>query len=219
MFGAPVAQEDHAERALHAALAIRRRLHARFGDEVSLRIGVATGEAVVGEGRPTAGKPVASAARFAHATPAGTVCVGRRAAATARGAFEYAAAEDPPGCRLLLRELSVTRARTGAGALVNVSGNNALTGGITLTGASKIGALAGTLTPGAINGSFGLSLDIAAGATVALTSTVGGTAAPTSFTSTGLGTLQLGTTIHVGSNTTNISTPTTLVADIDEAAS
>jgi DNA-binding SARP family transcriptional activator len=46
-FGAPVAQEDHAERALHVAIALRKRL-ADLGDElVSLRAGVATGEVVV----------------------------------------------------------------------------------------------------------------------------------------------------------------------------
>ena len=39
-FGAPTALEDHAERALHAALAMQRRLAELFGGELSLRIGV-----------------------------------------------------------------------------------------------------------------------------------------------------------------------------------
>jgi len=43
-FGAPSAQEDHAERALHAGLAMQRRLRADFGRELTLRIGVNTGE-------------------------------------------------------------------------------------------------------------------------------------------------------------------------------
>ena len=61
VFGAPVAQEDHAERALHAALAMRRRLNAIFGGELALRVGVDSGEVVVGRGdsspaRPSAGR-------------------------------------------------------------------------------------------------------------------------------------------------------------------
>src|SRR6266536_3582370 len=47
-FGAPAALEDHAERALHCALAMRRRLQALFDSELSLRIGINTGEGVVG---------------------------------------------------------------------------------------------------------------------------------------------------------------------------
>src|SRR5438309_1893313 len=45
VFGAPEALEDHAERALHAALAMQRRHGA------GLRIGVNTGEVVVGRAR------------------------------------------------------------------------------------------------------------------------------------------------------------------------
>jgi class 3 adenylate cyclase len=37
VFGAPVALEDHAERALHAALAMQRRLTGIFGGEVEMR--------------------------------------------------------------------------------------------------------------------------------------------------------------------------------------
>src|SRR5438128_11582403 len=50
-FGAPAAHEDDAERALHAALSMRRRLEALFGGALSLRIGVNTGPVVVGQPR------------------------------------------------------------------------------------------------------------------------------------------------------------------------
>src|SRR5512132_4124054 len=43
-FGAPASLEDHAERALHAALAMQRRLGELFGDELGLRVGVNTGD-------------------------------------------------------------------------------------------------------------------------------------------------------------------------------
>lgn len=45
-FGAPVAHEDHAERALAAALAMQDRLRELFGDRLKLRIGVNTGDVV-----------------------------------------------------------------------------------------------------------------------------------------------------------------------------
>jgi class 3 adenylate cyclase len=50
-FGALAAQEDHAERALHAALAMQYRLGELFGDRLALRIGVNTGDVVVGRPR------------------------------------------------------------------------------------------------------------------------------------------------------------------------
>ena len=46
VFGAPAALEDHAERALHATLAMRGRLRELFDDELVLRIGANTGEIV-----------------------------------------------------------------------------------------------------------------------------------------------------------------------------
>ena len=46
-FGALAALEDHAERALHAALAMQRRLE----PPLQLRIGVSTGDVVVGRAR------------------------------------------------------------------------------------------------------------------------------------------------------------------------
>src|SRR5207248_2901764 len=47
-FGAPAAHEDHVERALHAALAMQRRVRGELGEAVSLRIGVNTGDVVIG---------------------------------------------------------------------------------------------------------------------------------------------------------------------------
>ena len=50
-FGAPDAFEDHAERALHAALSMQRRLEHEFAGALALRIGVNTGDVVVGRPR------------------------------------------------------------------------------------------------------------------------------------------------------------------------
>src|SRR5215211_5381265 len=51
VFGAPAALEDHAERALHAALAMQERVSDLFGDVLEMRVGVNTGEVVVGSAR------------------------------------------------------------------------------------------------------------------------------------------------------------------------
>jgi class 3 adenylate cyclase len=50
-FGAPVAHEDDAERALHVALRMQRRMGELFGGRLALRIGVNTGDVVVGRPR------------------------------------------------------------------------------------------------------------------------------------------------------------------------
>jgi class 3 adenylate cyclase len=92
-FGVPVAQEDHAERALHAALAMQRRLGTLFGAELALRIGVNSGEVVVGKPREgssfVSGDAVNCAARLEQASGGGEVLVGERTAALVRGAFEF----------------------------------------------------------------------------------------------------------------------------------
>jgi class 3 adenylate cyclase len=84
-FGAPAAQEDHAERALHTALSMQRRLEELFGDSLSLRIGVNTGEVVVGQPREgssfVTGDAVNVAARLEQAAEPGDVLVGERTAA------------------------------------------------------------------------------------------------------------------------------------------
>ncbi len=123
VFGVPASLEDHAERALHAALAMQRRLGELFGTALALRIGVNTGEVVVGKPREgssfVTGDPVNVAARLEQAAGPGQVMVGERTVAAARGAFEFAQPETiqakgkPEGveCRRLLRALSLMRPR------------------------------------------------------------------------------------------------------------
>jgi class 3 adenylate cyclase len=127
-FGAPTALEDHAERALHAALAMQRRLAELFGDGLALRIGVNTGEVVVGQAREgssfVTGDAVNVGARLEQAASAGEILVGERTAAAVRGAFELEepvtieAKGKPDGVvsRRLVRALSLMRPR-GVGGL------------------------------------------------------------------------------------------------------
>jgi len=111
-FGSPVGQEDHAERALHAALAIRTVLSARFGDVLSLRIGVESGYVIVGAsrgGQPTVtGQPVVAAGRLVRRSAKDEILLGERLAATAREAFELRQVE---GGHQLVRALTVVRPR------------------------------------------------------------------------------------------------------------
>ena len=127
-FGAPVAHEDDAERALHVALGMQRRLGELFGGRLALRIGVNTGDVVVGQPREgssfVTGDAVNVCARLEQAAAAGEILVGERTVAAARGAFEFAEpatvqAKGKPGgvvCRRLVRALSLTRPR-GLGGL------------------------------------------------------------------------------------------------------
>jgi class 3 adenylate cyclase len=131
VFGVPAALEDHAERALHAALAMHRRLGEDFGDTLALRIGVNTGEVVVGTPREgstfVTGDAVNVGARLEQAAEPGQVLAGERTVAAARGAFEFgdlrvvAGKGKPDGieCRPVLRALSLMRPR-GVGGLNRV---------------------------------------------------------------------------------------------------
>jgi class 3 adenylate cyclase/tetratricopeptide (TPR) repeat protein len=81
LFGAPVAHEDDPERAVRAALAIRDWV-AEQGEELQVRIAVATGEALVALGaRPSEGEGMASgdvvntAARLQVAAPVNGILV------------------------------------------------------------------------------------------------------------------------------------------------
>jgi class 3 adenylate cyclase/predicted ATPase len=130
-FGAPAALEDHAERALHSALAMRRTLKELFGDSLTLRIGVNTGEVVVGRPREgssfVTGDAVNVAARLEQAAEPGQIVAGERTVASARGAFEFGPpltleAKGKAGGvrgRPVARALSLMRPR-GVGDLENV---------------------------------------------------------------------------------------------------
>jgi DNA-binding SARP family transcriptional activator len=87
VFGVPVAHEDDALRALRAGLALRERLAAvnaeaerAHGVRLAARIGISTGEVVVGDptsgGASTSGPPVALAARLQQAAGDGEVLLG-----------------------------------------------------------------------------------------------------------------------------------------------
>jgi class 3 adenylate cyclase/tetratricopeptide (TPR) repeat protein len=122
-FGAPVAQEDHAERALHTALEMQQRFRALFGEGLELRIGVNTGDVVVGAAREggsfVTGDAVNVGARLEQSAAPGEIVVGERTVQAVRGAFEFderaviAAKGKREGvpCRRLLRALSLQRPR------------------------------------------------------------------------------------------------------------
>jgi class 3 adenylate cyclase len=122
-FGAPLALEDHAERALHAGLSMQRRLPELFGDRLALRIGVNTGDVVVGRPREgssfVTGDAVNIAQRLEAAAGPGEILAGERTVSAAGAAFEFGepanvdAKGKPAGleCRRVLRALSLMRPR------------------------------------------------------------------------------------------------------------
>jgi class 3 adenylate cyclase len=123
VFGVPVAYEDHAERALSVALWMQRRLHELFGERLALRIGVNTGEVVVGRPREgssfVTGDAVNVTARLEQAARPGQVLAGERTAALAGDAFEFGdpqtveakGKEGGVPCRELLRMVADRRSR------------------------------------------------------------------------------------------------------------
>ena len=140
-FGAPVAHEDDAERALHVALGMQRRMGELFGGRLAIRIGVNTGDVVVGQPREgssfVTGDAVNVCARLEQAAAAGEILVGERTVAAAQGAFEFAEpatvqAKGKPGgvvCRKLVRALSLMRPRGISGLAAGVRGPRRRTGG------------------------------------------------------------------------------------------
>ena len=96
LFGAPVTHEDDPERAVRAALAIR---DFALEDELELRVGITTGEALVRlDAQPGAGEGMASgdvvntAARLQSAAPVNGVLVDETTYRATRHAIEFAEA-------------------------------------------------------------------------------------------------------------------------------
>jgi class 3 adenylate cyclase/predicted ATPase len=123
LWGAPVAREDDAERAVRAALELADAV-AVLGPKISARVGVLTGEAAVtlgaaGQGM-VAGDLVNTAARLQSVASPGTVLVGEATmrAASAAIAFEPAGEQALKGKAAALpawRALRVVAQRGGSG--------------------------------------------------------------------------------------------------------
>jgi class 3 adenylate cyclase len=100
LFGAPVAHEDDPERAVRAALAIQDAI-ARLNEEdpgleLEVRVGVATGDALVAlDARPDTGEGMAAGdvmntgARLQAAAPPGSVLVGETTYRATAHAVDY----------------------------------------------------------------------------------------------------------------------------------
>jgi class 3 adenylate cyclase/tetratricopeptide (TPR) repeat protein len=105
LFGAPIAREDHAERAVHAALAIQTAMAAyghslarEHGIEFSMRIGLNSGTVVVGKigdnlrmDYTAQGDTVNLAARLEQACRPGAVLTSETTRRMAAGAFTFQA--------------------------------------------------------------------------------------------------------------------------------
>src|SRR4051794_14492910 len=92
VFGAPVAHEDDAERAVRAALAMQEAM-AEIDPELQLRVGINTGDVLAGSvaegGYTVIGDTVNVAARLQAAAEVGAVTVGERTMRATRDAIDY----------------------------------------------------------------------------------------------------------------------------------
>jgi class 3 adenylate cyclase/tetratricopeptide (TPR) repeat protein len=104
VFGAPVAHEDDAERAVRAGLRILEAIEDMNeldpNLQLQVRVGIETGEAVVAlDARPEAGEGmvtgdvVNTASRLQGAAPVNAVVVGEQTFAATKGVFDYQALE------------------------------------------------------------------------------------------------------------------------------
>jgi class 3 adenylate cyclase/tetratricopeptide (TPR) repeat protein len=103
VFGAPLAHEDDAERAINAAMAMQAAiehlndsLESRHGTRLALRIGINTGEVVAGllssdvqSAYTVVGDAVNTAQRFEAAAEPGTILVGQGTRDLARRTFDF----------------------------------------------------------------------------------------------------------------------------------
>lgn len=101
VFGFPVAHEDDPVRALRAGLSVQQRLEAlnreRFAErglELSIRVGISTGEVIAATGarageKMVAGESVNVAARLEAEAPPGAILVGERTYRSTRDGFDY----------------------------------------------------------------------------------------------------------------------------------
>ena len=99
VFGAPVAHENDAERAIRAALGMQAAMaelnegvSPEFGFELGLRVGVNTGEVLagrVGEGYTVTGDAVNVASRLQAAAPVGGILAGERTRRAAAAAVSF----------------------------------------------------------------------------------------------------------------------------------
>jgi predicted ATPase/class 3 adenylate cyclase len=91
-FGAPVAHEDDAERAIRAALGMHQAI-AEIDPELQLRVGINTGDVLAGSvaegGYTVIGDTVNVASRLQAAAEIGSITVGERTMRATRGAVEY----------------------------------------------------------------------------------------------------------------------------------
>jgi len=102
VFGAPVAHEDDAERAISAAIAMQAAigqlnedLQRRYGQRLALRIGINTGEVVAGplsgevQAYTVVGDTVNTAQRFESAATDGSILVSQATRELTRRAFDF----------------------------------------------------------------------------------------------------------------------------------
>jgi class 3 adenylate cyclase/tetratricopeptide (TPR) repeat protein len=118
VFGAPVAHEDDAERAVRSALRVVETIEELRGEglEIAIRAAVTTGEAVVALGaRPERGEGIVTgdvvntAARLQAAAPVGSVIVDEPTMRTTEGAIAFEPLE-PVGAKGKAEPISVWRA-------------------------------------------------------------------------------------------------------------
>ncbi len=143
IFGAPVAHEDHAARALRAALAIgadlqayEQEVHRRWGVSCRMRIGINTGIALVGPigdnlrlDYTAVGDTTNLAARLQQSAPAGAIWVSQATHRLASAQFEWEALEPlrVRGREEPVRVLALLALRATPAASVDPSSERALT--------------------------------------------------------------------------------------------